>query len=945
MDVLFFFLAVAAIFVLVSAVAMWGRTSQLQEDLEVLQRQVQYIRDHLPPVAPLPVKHAPQPTPAAKPLPDNLPADPLLGQPSPAPLPSAHIPPAAPVPPASTVPVSHAEPALHGDEAWSDEAPSRRGSSAPPPPPTDVAQQAEDRSFEFNFGKKLPVWIGGVALALSGFYLVKYSIDKGLLTEEVRVLLGVLFGAALILAARHIRIHKPDMADGVRITQALSGAGVSSLYATVVAATSLYHMWPAPTGFVAMAMVTALAVGLAVRHGMPIAVLGMLGGFLTPALIHSNHPHLGELLLYLYVLVLGLFAVISMLAWWVLALPTVILAFLWVIIWVFAGHFEPGDGVFLGLFILAVAGTCIGFSAKKLTQDDESAPEKGEAVPSSYTEAAMHADWPEALNYAIAFGAVALMGFVTAVCRFATEDWMLYGVLGAGTLAMAWYRPRQYRFAPWLSMAGTLIMLCAWEHAANMTYLLILSAFALLYGLGGLVLLTVRPALDAAGLVSAAALGFYAIAWARIEEHIGALLQLEPANGSQHVHVWGPLALMLACLFGVLVKATMNVFAQEGEEERQQVLALFALTTTAFLSIGLGIEVRHDFLGVAFAAETLAVCWINTKVDIKALRKIAGILLGIFTLLMGEQLLVLGAVVFSSLFGVSPSLTGLHLATDPMFQLGLPMVLLAAADWYTLRQRDGRLAEYLEIGVVALGALLLYYGTRNLLHVPADVIYHKPGFSERGLITNLFYGAGLAVAYGGRLYSRRAVVWSGTAIFGMALFRTGWFDFIVGNPLLNSDQEVGSAFLFNGLLLAYLMPVFWLWLEEKPALRLATTAPSLRGGIAFLLLFVYVSFNVRQGFHGTHLEGGTTSVEEKYAYSAVWLMLGALLLFLGTLRKDKTLRKGSLVVMLLTIGKVFLYDATNLEGLYRVFSFLGLGVSLLALSWFYSRFVFVKDKE
>jgi uncharacterized membrane protein len=45
-------------------------------------------------------------------------------------------------------------------------------------------------------------------------------------------------------------------------------------------------------------------------------------------------------------------------------------------------------------------------------------------------------------------------------------------------------------------------------------------------------------------------------------------------------------------------------------------------------------------------------------------------------------------------------------------------------------------------------------------------------------------------------------------------------------------------------------------------------------------------------------------------------------------------------VMLLSVLKVFLYDMKNLSDLYRVFSFLGLGVSLLALAWVYQRFVF-----
>jgi uncharacterized membrane protein len=37
---------------------------------------------------------------------------------------------------------------------------------------------------------------------------------------------------------------------------------------------------------------------------------------------------------------------------------------------------------------------------------------------------------------------------------------------------------------------------------------------------------------------------------------------------------------------------------------------------------------------------------------------------------------------------------------------------------------------------------------------------------------------------------------------------------------------------------------------------------------------------------------------------------------------------------------VFLLDAGSLTGLYRVFSFLGLGLSLMGISYFYSRFVF-----
>ncbi|HKV07304.1 MAG TPA: DUF2339 domain-containing protein, partial [Thermoanaerobaculia bacterium] len=79
---------------------------------------------------------------------------------------------------------------------------------------------------------------------------------------------------------------------------------------------------------------------------------------------------------------------------------------------------------------------------------------------------------------------------------------------------------------------------------------------------------------------------------------------------------------------------------------------------------------------------------------------------------------------------------------------------------------------------------------------------------------------------------------------------------------------------------------------------------------------------------------------ERYSYSAAWVLLGVLLLALGVLGKGKTLRYASLAVMMLAVAKVFLYDTANLSDLYRVFSFLGLGASLLLLAWVYQRFVF-----
>ena len=51
-------------------------------------------------------------------------------------------------------------------------------------------------SFEERLGTQWAVWVGGIALALGGIFLVRYSIEQGLLGPGVRVTLGALLAIA-----------------------------------------------------------------------------------------------------------------------------------------------------------------------------------------------------------------------------------------------------------------------------------------------------------------------------------------------------------------------------------------------------------------------------------------------------------------------------------------------------------------------------------------------------------------------------------------------------------------------------------------------------------------------------------------------------------------------------------------------------------------------------
>ena len=162
--------------------------------------------------------------------------------------------------------------------------------------------------------------VGGVALALAGFFLVKYSIEHDLLSPLARVLLGSALGVGLLGAAGWVR-SKPDFANGRRIAQSLSGAGVAVLYVCLFASVGLYDLLAPLPGFLGMAALTGAAVVLSLRHGMPIALLGLVGGFLTPALVGSSNPSAPLLFIYLFCIFGGLMTVIKRQNWWLLSLP------------------------------------------------------------------------------------------------------------------------------------------------------------------------------------------------------------------------------------------------------------------------------------------------------------------------------------------------------------------------------------------------------------------------------------------------------------------------------------------------------------------------------------------------------------------------------------------------------------------------------------------------
>lgn len=78
-------------------------------------------------------------------------------------------------------------------------------------------------------------------------------------------------------------------------------------------------------------------------------------------------------------------------------------------------------------------------------------------------------------------------------------------------------------------------------------------------------------------------------------------------------------------------------------------------------------------------------------------------------------------------------------------------------------------------------------------------------------------------------------------------------------------------------------------------------------------------------------------IERDFAYSALWMAYGAMLMVVGFLRRRPFIRWQALILIAVTIVKVFVYDVSQLDKGYRILSFVVLGVLLLAISFVYQR--------
>ncbi|HEY0169810.1 MAG TPA: DUF2339 domain-containing protein [Pyrinomonadaceae bacterium] len=219
-------------------------------------------------------------------------------------------------------------------------------------PPTPRAKTVKGgRDLESLIGGSWFSWVGIIAVTFGVAFALKYAFENEWVGPGARVGLGALAGLGLLGVGERLR------RKGLRpFAYVLSGGGVLILYLSIYAAYNFYGLISQPPAFLMMTLVTAGAVLLAVRqNALPVAVLALVGGFLTPVLISTGRDNQVALFTYVSLLDAGVLAVGYFRRWRTLDFlsfaATVLMTFGWAVI-----HYDD-EKLWTTLFFLALLFT------------------------------------------------------------------------------------------------------------------------------------------------------------------------------------------------------------------------------------------------------------------------------------------------------------------------------------------------------------------------------------------------------------------------------------------------------------------------------------------------------------------------------------------------------------------------------------------------------------
>ncbi|MFK7829875.1 MAG: DUF2339 domain-containing protein [Congregibacter sp.] len=758
--------------------------------------------------------------------------------------------------------------------------------------------------FVDNLHDNWMIWLGGACVTLAGVFLVRYSVEQGLLGPLARILMALLFGVAFHVLAEWLR-RRSGAPHGA--LAALAGAGSITLYAGLFAALRLYQLIQPGSAFMLMAGVAVATMTMARVHGPVLAAFGILGAYLVPILVSDGS---GDILIALiYAVVVSASALLLMRyvyrrwLWWGFAAG----ALGW---WLITLSSSGADG-YRTLYLTAIAYLMSAIPdfdwplGRRTTATDDNAilwpPHRianthlrdrallllgmvGATAVNILVNPVVHAPWLVGLPF-----------FVLSVLLARRDEalsWLPWFVLVCGLAA--W----MFALIDFSAVTPALALIPAAERQIFLSFLFVQALLA-----AGFSLFTIAGAQRPAFWASLAALAPV------LSLAVAYLLAARPEASSQ----WALVTLIAALAYLALAASVSRRATQASLVVWLFVAGHFALALAAAMAF------KSASLTLALAAQFVSLAWVIQHFRLPEL---------------GWLIKLLGAIVIARLT-LNPWLPAYP--SDVHWSLWTygGATIFAGIGAYILRGSP-RLSAWLEAAALHLLVLTAWAELRYQMY-DGFVFARQYNFSEAVVSMLLF--ASLALVYHRRASLSRilgrfmriysyALLALAVCIYGGVLVRT-----------LSSEAwvylSVGRTPILNILLAGFGMPVV---LGVLYALFFRAVSPRLPMMFSAAAAFVFVSLEIRHLWTGTvRLNFPAVSDPELYTYSVVWLLIAIVALLLGSWKLGKDCYRGGMLLLALVIAKLFLLDLSDLEGLLRVASFMGLGLSLLAVSFLHQR--------
>jgi uncharacterized membrane protein len=801
-----------------------------------------------------------------------------------------------------------------------------------------------------------------LAIVFAVAFFLKYAFDKGWITPTYRVWTGILIGAAFLAAGEWLRKKYATYAYG------LTGGGILILYLTAWASFKLYDLYPHKLVFIFMALITATASLLAARYNtLIIAILGLIGGFLTPILLSTGVDNQAGLFSYIVLLDLGVLALAFSKQWrslnYLSFAATVLMTAAWM------GEFYGPEKLWLTIAFLTILFVIFALLAILYNVINKR--------PTGWLDLGM-----VFVNAILYFGTTYLLldhwrqsgvyhrylgGFAVLMSAF-------YGLLGYFTYS----RDREDRLLI-LTFGGLAFLFLVLAVPIQFDHQWVTMAWAIEGAILTWIGLRVKDRISL--YASLCVFGIAVFHWFSID-----VLQFGYEAGGSFTPLWNPRALSCAVLVASLAAASW-FYKRMGEhlqnEEGEMFGAMYLLAANAFTITLLSLDINSYFeqkkaISDATVPENLQRVRNTYLFTLSGLWAIYGAVALFVSVIRKLVIIRFAALCLLGLTAVKVLVAdllyydlGWHrtIFNETFAAFAMVIAAFAFAAWLygrseSIPESERRIILPLLVGganlllLIALSAEVVgHYNRTGVKDLAYNSQEEKKQFALSVLWT-LYAAAALAV---GLKRGSKLLRIGGLSLLALTIFK------LIGVDLSYFDAAwhtliFNRTFAAYGLMIGTLAAGIWLY-EGSEKVEGAERLGMLPLLIIVANLLALVIFSAEAwGYYDKQIRPfGSTIIDadneqltdlklaQQFSLSIIWAIYGGVMLMLGFLRRSLLLRIMALLLLGLTILKVFIFDFAALDKIYRIISALVLGLILLAVSFLYNRFRFLfvhtKDDE